>query len=309
MNKINPREIRFIKLGRSGQWEKECIEKDSTIRLGYESPYHENSMVGDWETVRKHWLDIRDGNERVATSDVNQIRDFYELSENDLWITFYNRKLYWCFAKKDVLERDDGSRIRKTLNGWSCKDVLGNELRVENIDGRVTKVQGFRGTICKVELEDYLVAKINGTVQEEVITAKSNLEQLTESLKPLIKGLWWKDFELLVDLIFSQSGWQRVSVLGQFEKAIDLDVFSPVSRRRAFVQVKSSASISTLQESIAQYYEMEQFDEMYFVVHTASESTLSYAMDFSDVHVWDIDKLAELVINSGLVNWLIAKRS
>ncbi len=309
MDKVNPGRVRFIKLGRSGEWEKKCIEEDGTVRLGYQSPYHENSIVGDWETVRKYWLDFRKGNERVATNDVNQIRDFYELSENDLWITFYNRKLYWCFAKKDILELEDGSRIRETLNGWSCKDLLGNELRVENIDGRVTKVQGFRGTICRVELKDYLVAKINGIVQKEVAIAKSNLAQLKGSVKPLIKGLWWKDFELLVDLIFSQSGWQRVSVLGQTEKAIDLDIFSTVSGRRAFVQVKSRASIATLQDSIAQYKEMEQFDEMYFVVHTASKSTVAYAINDGDVHIWDIEKLADLVINLGLVNWLIAKRS
>jgi hypothetical protein len=33
--------IRFIKLGNGGSWEKSCIETDNTIRLGYESPFHD----------------------------------------------------------------------------------------------------------------------------------------------------------------------------------------------------------------------------------------------------------------------------
>ena len=44
---IEPETFRFIKLGSKGTWEKSCIEEEGTIRLGYESPLHENSMAGD----------------------------------------------------------------------------------------------------------------------------------------------------------------------------------------------------------------------------------------------------------------------
>lgn len=43
--------IWFIKLGGKGNWEKSCIEDEGTIRIGYENPYHENSLAGDWEPV------------------------------------------------------------------------------------------------------------------------------------------------------------------------------------------------------------------------------------------------------------------
>jgi hypothetical protein len=309
---IAPTEIRFIKLGEQGMWEKSCIE-DGTLRLGYESPHHKESLAGDWETVREYWLFVRTGEHKggTVTRDINQVRDFYERDSNTLWITFYNRKLWWCFAEKDVTELSDESRIRKCVGSWSCVDLKGRDLSVQNMDGRVTMVQGFRGTICGInpDLRGYLVNKINGAISDDVANAFQQLANLKGSIKALVQGLWWKDFELLTDLIFSQSGWQRISELGKTEKSIDLDLLSPVTGRRAFVQVKSSANLSLLLSSIGHFESMDAFDEFYFVVHTADSSIHNYVCSDSRIQVVDLDRLADLVINAGLVRWLINKRS
>jgi len=308
MNKISPKKVRYIKLGVGGDWEEWCLE-NGTIRLGYESPYHNESMNGQWDVVRNYWLKERNGNEGAATRDVNQIRDFYELGENDLWITFYQRKLYWCKASSTVELLDDGSRVRKTIGEWSCKSLNGQSLTIENIDGRVTKVQGFRGTICGIDMQDYLVNKINGQSQPEVEKAKQHLCKLKNSIKDLIKGLWWNDFELLIDLIFSSSGWQRISVLGKTEKDIDLDLFSPVTQKRAFVQIKSSSSAETFLNYIETFSKYEHYDEMYFVVHTSCDGLKTICSGKTNIHLMDLDRIADLVINAGLVNWLITKRT
>lgn len=299
--------IRFIKLGSNGSWEKSCIEDENTIRLGYESPYHEECLSGNWEPVRKFWLEARNGDQGTATRDVNQIRDFYELSELDIWITFYKRKMYWCHAGKDVQQLEDGSRVRRVLGSWSCDDNNGLPLTIENIDGRITKVQGFRGTICGVELPEYLLRKVNGELQPDVVETKKSLGALKANVEGLIKGLWWNDFELLVDLIFSKSGWQRISVLGKTEKDIDLDVFSPVTQKRAFVQVKSSTNADQVKEYYESFSQFGQYSEMYFVFHTLTGADV----DINDpkVHLWDLARVAELVIHAGLVDWLIAKRT
>jgi hypothetical protein len=307
VNKINPSKVRYIKLGAGGEWEKWCIE-NSAIRLGYGSPYHEESLIGQWDKVRGYWIDARNGNEGAATRDTNQIRDFYELSEDDLWITFYQRKLWWCRASKEVEEIDDGNRIRKVIGKWSYTNVLGQPLTIENIDGRVTKVQGFRGTICGIELEDYLINKINGVTQPEVQKAKDNLVELKSSIKDLIMGLWWNDFELLVDLIFYSSGWQRVSVLGKTEKDIDLDILSPVTQKRAFVQIKSRSGVETFEHYISLFEQYEQYNEMYYVVHTSGHE-LKRLKTKDNIHLMDLDRISELVVNAGLVNWLITKRT
>jgi len=309
---IAPSEIRFIKLGEQGRWEKSCIE-EGTIRLGYESPHHKESLVGNWDVVRKFWLSVRSGpnKEATATRDINQVRDFYELDSNSLWITFYNRVLWWCFAQNEVIEQEDESRIRHTVNGWSCTDLNGNKLSIQNLDGRITMVQGYRGTICGInpDLRDYLVDKINGVVSKEVQTATIHLANLKQSIKALVQGLWWKDFELLTDLIFSQSGWQRISVLGQTEKSIDLDMLSPVTGKKAFIQVKSKADISTLQNSVGHFETMDSFDEFFFVVHTTDKGVNEFCNNDPRIHIINLDRLADLVINAGLVRWIINKRS
>ena len=308
MTQIAPEKIRFIKLGEGGEWEQSCIH-EGTIRLGYHSPHHQDSLDGNWNAVRQFWLNIRKGNEGAATRDINQIRDFYELKETDVWITFYKKKLYWCHAASDVIELDDQSRIRNVIGSWSSTDINGRALRVENIDGRVTKVQMFRGTICSIDLQDYLVRKINGLVIPEVEKTKNSLETLRADIEDQIKGLWWHDFELLIDLVFSKSGWQRFSVLGKTEKDIDLDVYSPSTQKRAFVQIKSTTTRAEIQSYIETYQEYEQFNEMYFVYHTCHADLSDIELLYPNVHLWGLKRLAGLVVNAGLAEWLINKRT
>lgn len=301
--------IRFIKLGNGGCWEKSCIEEENTIRLGYESDFHQECTSGDWEAVRQHWLKCRNNDEGTATRDVKQIRDFYELSPSDIWVTFYKRRLYWCHADKNVIELTDGTRIRKVLGSWSCHDRHGSVLAIENIDGRITKVQGYRGTVCETKLPDYLLRKINGDSQPEVEATKHALNQLKEHVKSLIEGLWWKDFELLIDLIFAKSGWQRISVLGKTEKDIDLDIFSPVTQKRAFVQVKSSTNVNEINEYYESFIKHEQYNEAYLVFHTLQGRAMDIKISDDRVHIWDLSRISELVIHAGLIDWLITKRT
>ena len=98
-------------------------------------------------------------------------------------------------------------------------------------------------------------------------------------MKRLVQSLWWKDFELLTDLIFSQAGWQRTSELGKTQKSIDLDMLSPVTGRRTYVQVKSSANIGTLHHSIEEFETMEAFDEFFFVAHTTDRGIQNFTTE------------------------------
>src|SRR5260370_28415024 len=56
--KINPSKGLYIKLGRSGIWEKECLDS-GILRFGYTETPFDAAVSGDWETVRKVWLDRR----------------------------------------------------------------------------------------------------------------------------------------------------------------------------------------------------------------------------------------------------------
>jgi len=83
---------------------------------------------------------------------------------------FTREKLYWCFADPQVTEMaPGGERVRRTVDGWKCSDVFGQRtLFVDSLRGSLTQVQGFRGTICKVHEQDYLLSRINGEVQPDL---------------------------------------------------------------------------------------------------------------------------------------------
>ncbi len=305
--RINPAEVRFIKLGRGGAWEQDCIEGSSpSIRFGFDSPHHRACVAGDWQTVEAYW---KERDPREATKIINQTKAFYTLGDDTLWITFYKRKLYWCFADTEVIEvAPQSSRIRKVPKGWSCQDAAGRILLTDSLSGRLTRVQGFRGTICKVHERDYLVSRINGDVLEDVQQAAIASEALRTAVMPLVQRLNWKDFELLVDLIFSRAGWQRLSPLGKTEKSIDLELLMPVTGWRAFVQVKSEARMDDLKEYIARFREMDQFREMFFVVHSSPPELREYAKS-EGVNFLGLEEVATLVVDSGLCQWLMQKAS
>ena len=299
-------QVRFIKLGKGGAWEKQCIEGSvPSVRFGFDNPHHADCLRRKWLIVEQYWRQHKPAAE--ATKIVNQIKDFYALGSDALWITFYKRKLYWCFADPTVTEiTPGGSRVRNVIGSWSCASSAGDTLFSDSLSGRLTKIQGFRGTICKVQEQKYLLDRLNGLVPRDVQRAASNLEGLKTSTAPLIQRLHWKDFELLVDLILSRAGWQRLSPLGKTEKSIDLECLLPVTGQRAFVQVKSSANLQELQSSIAKYHDMDQYQEMLFVVHTA-EPDLKECAKAEEITFFGLEEIASLVVDSGLTQWLIQK--
>ncbi len=306
---ITANDVRFIKLGAKGHWEKECIEGPAPcIRLGFDTGHHAQSLAGEWQALVNHWRNVEKKTPGKTTEFLSQVKAFYTLGESTLWITFYKRKLYWCRARSTVTELKDGSRIRRVIGTWSSADLKGRELQVDNLSGALTKVQGFRGTICKVKAADYLIRKLNGEIQPEVVVAEQALNALECALAPLIRKLGWKDFELLTDLVFTQAGWQRIGALGKTEKSIDLALLSPVTGKRAFVQVKSQANLATFLQYKESFEGMNQYDEMYFVVHSPTPDLAAHRED-SYVVLLTGERLAKLVVSAGLTSWVLRKLS
>lgn len=300
---ITASQVLYIKLGKKGEWEKDCIEgPNPCIRLGFRSKQHQECLAGNWEAVRNYWA-----NTEGRTDATNQVKAFYTADEQTLWTTFYQRKLWWCFASRQVEELPDGYRIRKTLGQWSCKDVSGHDLQVVALSGTLTRVRGFRGTICKVEQGDHLLRRLNGTLPAEVKNAQQCLVQLEVAVGKIISLLQPNDFELLCDLIFTHAGWQRVSSLGKVEKTIDMELLQPVNAKRTVVQIKYEADLNTFLE-YKERFEGLNDAEAYFVVHSPSPDLAAHQADDS-VSLLTTDRLAELVVSAGLSQWLIQKTS
>lgn len=306
MSNISSKKSLFIKLGQGGAWEKNCIE-NGLIRLGYNEADYESCKDRNWKKIEEHYLN--EGKSQIATTGyITQIKYFFDEPEETIWITFYNNKLWWTKAKKDVVLCDDGTKTRLAVSGWSDKDVNGNILYMENLSGKLLKTQGFRGTICTVEEHDYLLRKINSQESQDVIATKNSYATLKNDVSNLIKELTWQDFEVLVDLIFTQAGWQRVSSVGKTIKTLDLDLKAPVTGEKCLVQIKSSSNINELSEYLETFESMDQYDKFYYVCHTFKGDPPPLENE-SKLKLMFVDQVAELAIDSGLSKWIISKVS
>jgi len=74
--RISAEKAYFIKLGRGGQWEAQCL-RDGVLRFGYREASHDDCLHGRWDKVQDFWMRARD-DKGAATRDTNQIRIFYE---------------------------------------------------------------------------------------------------------------------------------------------------------------------------------------------------------------------------------------
>lgn len=304
MKPINPSGIYFIKLGSGGEWEERCVEQEQTIRLGFSDANHADCLAGNWEKIRQSYLTSRTAGK--ATEFANQIKLFYARDAKTVWVTFYANHMWWCFADEKVVRQPDGTKIRKVAGQWSNKDIAGSPLSLDSLSGKLTQVRGFRGTICRIKEQQYAIDRINGKLSPFVSIAMEAEKALAKSLLPLIQNLTWGDFEILVDLVFSQAGWQRVGVLGKTEKDWDLDLLAPVTGERALVQVKSRSDVKEFHEYVNEFRQLKQHSRLFYVAHSITGDSPSSE---PSVNFVGPAELAKLVVNAGLSAWLIKKNS
>jgi len=301
---VSASRLYYIKLGRGGDWEAESL-RDGVLRFGYRDAPHELCASGDWQGVWDAMKIIR-GDAGAATRDVNQIRTYYEADEQSIFITFVGGLLYWCRPSGYVELLDDRSHRRATMDGWHSTSIGGSVLSADRLSGRLLKVQMFRGTICDVRAGDYLLRKLNDQLSPEVAAAEEAERALMAAIVGLMRLLTWQDFELLVDLVFSTSGWRRVSQVGRTQKTVDLELVLPSTAERAFVQVKSHATAAGLADYASRLTQAEAYDRMFFVWHTGD-----LPEEGGPAHVILIGphKLSRMVLDAGLSSWLREKVS
>ncbi len=301
----SPSKALFIKLGEGGAFEKESIEDRNILKISYKEISHDLCITKKWNEVKKEIakkMNVKDG---VVTYHLTQLQYFYEVDENVLWITFSNNKLWWCYAQSGVRLEKDGTRYRAVKGLWSDKDADGNTLFLEDISGRLSRVQGFRGTICRVTEFDYLIHKIKNDEPKDVEEAEEAFNDLRKKLAVVIKKLQPKEFELLVDLIFRGGGWQRLGVVGKTQKTIDLAIGHPITGERAVVQIKCQSNLSEFKRYEKTFVGMTEYDKFFYVAHTPEKSLEEYRNESENINIYFADKISELSINAGLYGWIL----
>lgn len=307
----------YIKLGRKAKWANECLE-NNIIRIGWDVIKNiEDLNNGKWDKVKSLIENEfqKKGKKNGATQDYNALYNFCNATGNDIFITFHKDKFYWCIPKNGPIEIDSKSKFRRTKDGWkntpvndSTKVLLTNE-----VSGKISKTQAFQATLCTYKDEDdikIIHRIINGLPNPIVEKIKQHKNEILKLTEELIKNLHWKDCEILTDLIFQQSGWQRISMQGGSMEFLDMEYLEPITNYRYAVQVKSGASLTDVKK-YQKNLEGRNFEKMFFVVFNPDKSlnNSSQSLNRTNFKVLFSKELAEYVFDLGLLNWLINKSS
>lgn len=303
MAEINFKSAFYIKLGRGGEWEDDSI-RTGKLRFSWSKQAPDDINAGRWNLIEKQLRAASEGRPKgEATRSLNGLRFIAESDQDDIWITFSQAKLWWTRVGSSPVERDHISTFRRTAQPWSDKATDGRLLVVNDLPGRLAQTQGFRWTVCRVACGDLLRRTLSGSRSDLAMAIRSTRASLVEHLTAAIRELHWKDFETLVDLVFRNAGWVRVSVLGQHAKAYDLELREPITGDRYVVQVKSRAGLADLMETINNF-SAEDYRRIYFVVHTPANDLVDSTELPEHVEVMLPNLLARQAMDAGLAGWL-----
>jgi hypothetical protein len=308
---ITAKRALYIKLGEKNRWARHSFET-RTLRFGFREFAHVDALAAanasDFHTVKKRYEELG-AEPGTATRYSNEVREFYTAGPDVLWITFADGRMWWCFADAEVVPNTTGdpeatgARYRKAINGWSDKDFLGRKLLINELRGSLTTTAGFRGTICRVGEFDYLLRRLNGDETAATKAARTARSALINAMIPLIRGLHWKDFELLVELVMTQGGWRRMSATGGTQKTIDLELELPFTGERALVQIKSELSQSEAMKVTKELTEAAEGVRVFLVYHSPDRLSVEH----ENVSLIGPESLAEHVVDVGLATWVMSK--
>jgi hypothetical protein len=311
MDPVAPSTLHYIKLGAGGRWETSALERDR-LEWGLPSDPHEPALAEDWYAVSRAYIENGAG-KATATGYTNEARAFYTGDSEAVWITFARGRMWWAMAGPEVhWSGGDGgqeaTRYRAVPGGWRDCDITGTPLDLERLSTRLTRLAGYRRTICNLSPDQQQLALryINAAQDPEQVAVANARAELRRSLTVLIQRLSWSDFEELVDLALARTGWIRISDLGGMTKDVDLIVEQPLTGDRMAVQVKSSADQRTVDDYARRLGEHSLVERRLLICHSPigrieappanGDRRLELMLD---------EAVTDLSIRAGLTDWII----
>lgn len=311
MKKVNFEKAYYLKLGRGNKWAENSIS-NNLIRIGWANQRVGDISNGNWEIIKKQLLS-ETGNQGVATRDLNALKNIVS-EENIVFITFYGSKMYWCRPLKGSISSDKISKYLKVDGKWHCTDITEKTVfYVNQISGKLSKYQGFRATCCQVGNQfdelNHLKRLINNEKSDEYSDMIDHRTKLCQIVEKQIQQLHPKDFEILIDLIFRQAGWRRQSVLGETMEFFDLILEEVISNMVYGIQIKTKSSRKEFFKYVEEYNEkyFEEYDKFIYIVHSPDSNLEKYVNPYDNIELWDTQKLSNLVLEFGLMNWILKK--
>jgi hypothetical protein len=261
------------------------------------------------EPVARAWWEGRRG----ATQDINALRTLVDRPSQHLWITFEDGCMWWCIVQDKIGANPAGDTFDRghfwlTCDlPWSDRTVDGKRrLVMTELPGNVTAVAGFRATVCKPAASAQILRIIHNQENPLAHAAAIARQAYQDAVGRLVAELGDRDFEVLIDLILSRTGWTRLDVVGGTRADIDIEVENAALDEIAFVQIKSTASQSTLDKYVREFYEQSgRYRRMIFAVHTPKTELVP--PEDPNVQIWTGERIAQLVVKHGLGDWVATR--
>lgn len=285
-------------------WAADSIA-NGLLRLGWGGVPLAEIHAGDWNAIRAR-LAREHTHKPTVSADTGRLRDLAESTRADVWVSFHESHLHWCRLADGPIEEDAVSKFRRVLGAWRKTDLQGRPLLANQIPGQIAKVQGFRATVCSIKERDVLRRLLAGEPSEAFVAIDAARTVLAVAVSEALRNLHWKDFETLVDLVFQQAGWRRRSMLGAAMKYVDLELEEPITGELYQVQIKSRADVTEFEEW-AEQFAGGVFRKLYFVVHSPSPALARLEPARADVELVLPERLAALVVDHGLVGWVLER--
>ncbi|WP_375764357.1 restriction endonuclease [Bradyrhizobium sp. Pha-3] len=297
--------VRYIKLGERGKWAREAT-REGILPFGYRAVAHSACVQGDWDRVRQELAAMGRTKAGVGQG-LRELQAFYSMGEDTLWVTIADGHLWWTFADARVIAGDPDdeaapARFRRTRGGWRCTSLSGKALTSRSLSSALTSTANYQMTICAVRQADYLLRRIRGEAEPLRVKADQLLSEMTAAVAAMVRRLDWRDFETLIDLIFSRGGWQRTSSLGGNQADVDLILRQPITGETAWVQTKSRTSQAEFDDYLGRFEREASCDFFFFIYHSAPRPIDGPAR--MKVRLWPADQIASAAIDAGLARWL-----
>jgi hypothetical protein len=221
--------------------------------------------------------------------------------------------MWWCTVRNGIEANPDGDATNQghfwltCASPWSKHSIDGKRhLSIQDLPGIITATSGFKGTVCEPTGWREILRIIRNEEDVDARAAALAREAYEGAIAKLVTRLRDKDFEVLIDLILSRTGWARLAKLGGATEGIDIEVENASSEEIAFVQVKSSANQYVLDDYVSRFTDRrDRYKRMIFAVHKPEGKLVP--PHGQPVQVWTGKHIANLVVRLGLGDW-VAKR-